>query len=273
MDVILLWATLISLTLFWAAFVLLLTFDIKRHYIDWSLLFAAFIFLTAAIVIRWILTGHPPILGTLENSLAGSWFVVLLTLITWRRYRAISLATTPIVILVLIFGVAFNTSYVPLTISERSLWVYLHAFFAWLAFSSYTLAVGIAVLSLWRPRAGAKWQRLIPQPEIADDLMFKALIYGFIMQTIMITTGAYYEFLVFGRWWRWDPVESLSLVSWFTYALIIHLKRSFGWKLKQTSILVIAAYLFVMIGYWALVYFPQGSTFHIFEFEGREHIL
>ncbi len=273
MDSILVWATIISLILFWVIFIFLITFDIKKHYFAWSFLFAAFIFLTVGIIIRWILSGHPPVLGTLENTLAGSWFVILLTLITWKRYRSISLVTAPIVVLLLIFGAAFNSSYVPLTISERSLWVDLHAFFAWLAFSSYTLALGIAALSLWRPRAGTKWQKLIPSPEIADDVMFKTVIYGFIMQTVMITSGAYYQFLVFGRWWRWDPVESLSLTSWFIYALIIHLKRSFGWNIRQTSILVIAAYLFVMIGYWALVYFPQGTTFHIFEFEGREHIL
>lgn len=231
---------------------------------------------TISIILRWTAVGHPPVFGSFENAVAGSWFVVLFGLIvasrtTWLRH--IGLFTAPMAVIIMAFGLTFDRNRVPLTISERSLWIDIHAVFAWLSYTSYTLALIIAFFILVKHRrtAGLLASKL-PKVALMDDWLFKYVIYGFVTQAFTITSGAYYEFIVFGRWWRWDPVESITLASWLLFALFIHLKRSFGWSGPRLAWLAIFSMTTVIVAYWLLAYWPGGATFHLFDLETRIHI-
>lgn len=234
---------------------------------------------TATIALRWAAIGHPPVFGTFENSLAASWFLVLFGLLSyWRWSRFVNLvpALAFSSVFILWFGLKFDQTKIPLTISERSLWVDFHAVVAWLAYSTLTIAFFMALLIITGRgrlyRGLSKLGRSIPVGKVAEDLMARYVNFVFVMQTATITSGSYYALLTFGRWWRWDPVESLSLSSWFVLALFIHLKRSFGWRGKSLAWLIIIAFILAILSYWFLVFLPAGSTFHIFDIGRREHI-
>lgn len=231
---------------------------------------------TATIILRWAAVGHPPVFGSFENAVAGAWFVVLFGLIAAARttwLRDIGLFTTPMAVAIIAFGLTFDKNRFPLTISERSLWVDIHAVFAWLSYTSYTLALIIAFFILVKHRRdqGLLASRL-PEVALMDDWLLKYVIYGFVTQAFTIASGAYYEFIVFGRWWRWDPVESIALASWLLFALFIHLKRSFGWTGSRLAWLVVVSMILVVIAYWLMVYWPPGATFHVFDIRTREHV-
>lgn len=231
---------------------------------------------TISIILRWAALGHPPVFGSFENAVAGSWFVVLFGIVVAARttwLRSVGLFTAPMAVAIMVFGLTFDRNRMPLTISERSLWIDIHAVFAWLSYSSYTLALIIAILILVKHRQpeGSLASKL-PKVAIMDDWLFKYVIYGFVTQAFTITSGAYYEFIVFGRWWRWDPIESVTLASWLLFALFIHLKRSFGWSGRRLAWLVIFSMITVIVAYWLLSYWPGKSTFHLFDVETREHI-
>ena len=235
---------------------------------------AAFISQTVSIIARWVSTGHPPVFGSFENALAGSWFVILFGLVISKKtpwLKIIGLFTTPMALAIIAFGVGFDSTRFPLTISEQSLWVDLHATFAWFSYSSYTLAFIIAVLILVNAREHLPFLNL-PSLGVMDDWLMKYVIFGFVTQTFTLASGAYYEFIVFGTWWRWDPIESMTLASWFLYALFIHLKKSFAWDSRRLSWLAIISMITVIAAYWLMAYFPPGSTFHVFDIGPRVHI-
>ncbi|MEK7851214.1 MAG: cytochrome c biogenesis protein CcsA [Deltaproteobacteria bacterium] len=243
----------------------------------------------ASAAVRWYGIGHPPVNGTYEAALAGSWFLLLYTTFSYRsihgHFRALLFTTIPIAIFILLYGLNFNTERIPLTISERSLWVDFHALFSWLAFGSYAAAACLAgsyLLVIRGQRSGASGQGAeeianssLPTPhpslDILDDLIFRYINLGFITHTVMFALGSYYSSILFGTWWQWDPVNSTSLITWLAYGLAIHMRLFYGWKGRRGANLAIVAFLTATISYWGLIYFPPGSTYHVFDLELKSH--
>ena len=229
-----------------------------------------------AIIIRWIDIGHPPIFGTYEAALQGSFFMALFILFSYKsiyeHFKAMVITALPLTILIIFYGLAFNTERIPLTVSELNLWVDFHALFAWLAFGPLTLAFCLSAILLYKERKNGRIKNnllsaILPQNDIIDELSFRYINFGFINHTIMFAMGCYYSSILQGTWWDWDPVESTSLITWLCIALYIHMRLFYNWKEKKAAWFMVFIFFTILISYWGLIYLPQGSTFHIFDLE------
>jgi ABC-type transport system involved in cytochrome c biogenesis permease subunit len=220
-----------------------------------------------SIGIRWASTGHPPILGTFEEALAASWFLVVFVVIV-DRSRQLAPIIIPLSFLTLIYGLRFDTLGRPLIISEQSYWVYFHALFAWIAYSFYTISFAASLGVLF----GRYARRFFSDEELFKRYMYNGLLYGFAAQTVMFVLGSYYSSRLHGSWWTWDPVEYLFVVSWIVYAIAIHGRVFYKWEEKRLARWVILGMAGTILLYWVLNYFPW-ATYHIFDIEQKQHIL
>lgn len=212
-----------------------------------------FIFHTLTISVRIIASGHIPVVGNYENTLTGSWFIVLfsLALHRWSRLGAIALATIPFSMLMLGYGWMSGTEIEPLTPPYQTIWLYIHVFFAWLAYGSYTIAFGIAVLYLISEKI-RKITIFSIRKDILDDLMFRYTIFGFITDAVMIAAGSIWASKLWGHYWGWDPVEVWSLLSWLIYGNLIHLRLIFGWRGRKVAWYLVFAIITVVISFWGV---------------------
>jgi ABC-type transport system involved in cytochrome c biogenesis permease subunit len=252
----------VETTFFYAALVICLTLSVisffpkgltQRVYL--SLVVLALIFEGAAIGIRWSNTGHPPIFGTFEETLAASWTVILFAIILDRKGMFAHISF-PIAAITMLYGLSFDNTAKPVTISEQSLWVDFHALFAWIAYGFYTFSFICAL--------GILFKR--PWAEAGEQALYRWLLWGFLAQTIMFVLGSYYSVRLYGAWWVWDTVEYLFVVSWFLYAIPIHGRILYGWEDRRLAGLTVLAMAGTIILYWGLVYFPW-TTYHIFDTE------
>lgn len=233
---------------------------------------AGLAFHLASAVTRWIGIGHPPVFGTYEATLSASWFLMLFVALSFRsvhrQFRLLVLTAVPIALLLLSYGVAFfDTSRIPLTISERSLWVDFHALFSWLAFAPFTLAFCLSGFYLWSTRSrGASAPALSPDDTV-DELAFRYITLGFVSHSVMFALGSYYSSILFGTWWRWDPAFSLSLMAWLLVGLYIHLRLFYHWNGKRAARFFLAIFALIGFSYWGLIYLPAGRTFHVFDLD------
>ena len=251
---------------------------------------AALVFHLASAAIRWAGVGHPPIFGTYEATLAASWFLALFVALSFRsihgHFRLLVLTAVPVALLLLLYGLAFfRTDAIPLTISERSLWVDVHALFSWLAFAPFCLAFCLSGYLLWsgaNRAASARPSPLRAPPapgpgpgpekrerhlDVIDELSFRYITFGFLNHSIMFALGSYYSSILFGTWWRWDPAFSLSLIAWLLIGLYIHLRLFYNWNRQRAARLYLAIFAVICVSYWGLVYLPAGSTFHVFDLD------
>lgn len=267
------WVSVFLYALSFALYLISLTFNLERHSkIANYTVISGFAAETIAIASRWYETGHVPTIGNYENALAGSWLIMLFTLyLIFRRrsFRFVSLGTIAFSLLIMGIGVMSNPSLRPMNVALMSFWLYVHIFFAWLAYASFTVALGIGILYILKDRKiiradeqGRFFDKL-PDLDILDDMMFRYVVFGFITDAIMIASGAIWAKDLWGSYWSWDPVETWSLISWLIYGLVIHLRVSLGWRGKKMAWLVIFAIIGVLVTFWGVNFVVEKSA-HIF---------
>lgn len=153
----------------------------------WRVTIAAFLLQNAAIVARWQGVGHPPVMGTYESSLTGSWFLVILFFASSRwvkDLRPVGSIVLPVVLLLLGNGINSRPALEPLAPPSQSNWLWVHVAFAWLAFGSYVLCAAMGAIYLWRCRRKASpgsflYQKL-PSQDVLDDLNLRVMAFGFL---------------------------------------------------------------------------------------------
>ncbi len=218
---------------------------------------------TVLVAWRWMATGHIPTIGNFENALFGGWFIVAVTAwAAWgERHTAVAAAALPFALLVLGGGALSDTSPQPFVASLNSFWLYIHIFFAWLAYGAYTVACGAGIVYLARTRRG----REHPREALArlDELMFRSTAFGFVVDAVMIAAGAIWAKDLWGSYWSWDPVETWSLLSWIVYGLALHLRTTLGWRGRPLAWVLVVAIVTVIVTFWGVNLVMAGSA-HVF---------
>jgi cytochrome c-type biogenesis protein CcsB len=215
--------------------------------------------LTVAVLLRWVESGHPPVTDSYELNLIGTWFTILLFLVfekLGKAEKSFGLLVLPVVFLVLGFAAVARTEVTPMGPAFQSPWLIVHVIFAWLAFGSYAVATGAALLLLikhYRPRGNVAHRT--PDPEVLDLSAYRFIILGFINHAIMLISGAIWAKKLWGHYWSWDALETWSLIAFLFYALYLHVRSFFGWKMARAAWLTIAGLIILIISFWGVSWF------------------
>ena len=210
--------------------------------------------LGAWLAARWVAAGHPPVFGTFETDLAQT-LVLLLSGLWLARREGPAYLRGPLVVAALTFAHTFalRPEITPVTISEQSLWIDLHAVLAWVAWAAYFHALFLALAA--PPEA--------PAPR--EGRALRALGLAFVAQSALGFVGVYYATLLFARPWEWDPVQTLGLLSWLLCALCLHLRLFFGASLhRQRAFLAVVVVAFV-VSAKLVMFLGSAQSFHVFE--------
>lgn len=220
---------------------------------------------TAAWILRWAEAGHLPLFGTYESALSLG-VAVLLVALLWDLRHGEGARVMPWAALatagLLAHGQAFDPTPYALTISERSWVVDVHAAFAWLAFGTLTANAGLAL------------RRVLSKAEspALDRALRTSLSVGFLLHSGMMASGSFYKFLLFGRAWSFDPIETLGFAAWVAYGTLLHMDLLAGWSPRRLAPWCLGVFVLLVVSYRAIVYFPAWSTYHILDMDLRIHI-
>jgi len=268
LEMVFFWISLVIYSLATGGFIYSFVFKNPRFMPKMTLLIGvAFITHTVAICARYSAQGHLPWSGDYESAMMGGWFIIAGTLyVGWRNrsLQALATVTVPLVVIMMGYGVMRNPTLSPMAASLKSYWLYIHVYFAWLAFGAYALAMAAGVLYLLKRRdpANPAYERF-PSLTRLDELMFRYLVFGFITDTLMISAGSIWAKDLWGSYWSWDPVETWSMISWTTYGIAIHLRVTFGWRETRLAWLLIIALSTVIISFFG-VNFMISTSQHMF---------
>ena len=201
-ETIFFWITMVIFALTGGGFIYSFVFKNPRVIQKLTYLVAvAFVTMTITIGCRFVATGHLPWSGDYESALMGGWIIIAATLyVGWRNkaMQGLSAATVPLVLIMMGFGYMRNPVLTPMAASLKTVWLYIHVYFAQLAFGSYALAMATGVLYLLkskdalRPTQNPSYLRF-PSTDRLDELIFRYIVFGFITDTIMISVGELLE--------------------------------------------------------------------------------
>jgi ABC-type transport system involved in cytochrome c biogenesis permease subunit len=183
------------------------------------------------------ITGHVPLADAFQSISAFMWCFALLNKIYIRSEKEYSLGMFQTSILFILQGIAmiFIDVHAPLPEILQNVYFETHVVFNLLGYASFSSAflAGVMYILLFYEFKGQKlgyfYDRL-PSLSYLETLNFRALLVGFVFNTIGIIIGAYTGKAAWGTYWSWDPKLIAVLIAWLIYAIALLGKRTFNWK-------------------------------------------
>jgi cytochrome c-type biogenesis protein CcsB len=226
---------------------------------------AGFAMQTGSIIFRYSNAGHLPISSLYDATSFFSWCIVLIFFYLEYRYRLDLLGpfTMPIVFILILSSSMFPREIKPLSPVLQSYWLGIHTFLAFLGNAAFAMAFGIGIMYLIQEhhlkskRLCGLFQRL-PSLQILDEVNYKLITLGFPLLTLAIITGAIWAESAWGSYWRWDPKEVWSLITWLIYALVLHVRLTAGWRGRKAAILSIMGFISVLFTFFGVNLLLKG---------------
>jgi len=148
----------------------------------------------------------------------------------------------PVVVLLFLGGTVLYAEAAPLIPALNSYWIAIHVAAA-IGATGILLVSGVAsVLYLVRGRAGGRIAAQLPGSATLDRLAYRTAVVAFPIWTFALITGAIWAEAAWGRYWGWDPKETVALVAWVVYAGYLHARATAGWRGSRAAWINVAGF-------------------------------
>ncbi len=200
-----------------------------------------------------------PVTNTYETLAFFSWAIPLVYLLfEWRyKIRVVGAFATGLAFLFIALASSplLSSEVRPLVPALQSYWLVLHVLFTLGGEAFFAVAFGAGLLFLWFQKRGGNLQTL----KMLDNLGYKAIALGFPLFTLGgLVFGAIWAQHAWGRYWGWDPKETWMLITWFFYALYLHVRVKWGWRDAKTAWLAVGGFAVAMFTWWGVNYLLAG---------------
>lgn len=217
------------------------------------LMTAGFVVHTLSLVVRGIQAGRLPLTNQYEFAASFAWGISLCYLIfQWRfQFRAMGAFVAPVVIVIIGYAAFQNKEIRELMPALRSGWLAFHVFTAIIGYGSFGVSCAVSAMFLLRQKMSGSdfWLQNVPEEKKLDLISYRAVSLGFLFLTMVLITGAIWAEQAWGSYWSWDPKETWALITWFIYAIYLHLRISRGWKGKSAAIFAVIGFACVIFTY------------------------
>ncbi len=204
-----------------------------------SLLVLGALLQLSAIVLRGLAVHRAPWGNMYEYGMAVTFITVLTWLIVMWKFPVRHLTgflLLPVVILMFINGTLLYTTAAPVQPALQSYWLVIHVSAAIIG-SGVFLVPGVAsVLFLFRAayeKDNTKFARFaskLPAADVLDRIAYRTTIFAFPVFTFGVLCGAVWAESAWGRFWGWDPKETVAFIAWVVYAAYLHSRATAGWR-------------------------------------------
>jgi cytochrome c-type biogenesis protein CcsB len=153
----------------------------------------------------------------------------------------------PVLILLTVSGRWLYANAAPVMPALQSYWLPIHVSVVSLG-SGVFLVAGIAsILFLLRTSrfgdpdaqgsegALARVVQRFPDAQTLDRIAYRTTIFAFPVFGFGVIFGAIWAEEAWGRYWGWDPKETVSFIAWVAYAAYLHARSTAGWRDRKAA--------------------------------------
>ena len=213
----------------------------------------AFLAHTAALIVRGIGAGRLPLSNQYEFATSFAWGICACYLVfLWKyRFRALGAFVLPVIFLIIGYAAMQSREVRELMPALRSNWLAIHVSSAIISYGAFGVSFAVSLMFLIRQKmsGSAFWQEHIPEEKKLDLISYRAVSLGFLFLTFVMISGAIWAERAWGSYWSWDPKETWSLITWFIYAIYLHLRISRGWKGRSAALFSVIGFICVIFTY------------------------
>ena len=212
------------------------------------------LYLTTALTLRWIISGHVPMSNGFETMQFMAWATVVLTLLAGRKSMLVlpfGILTAGLALMVASFGESNPqiTQLIPVLVSPL-LSIHVAVIMIAYALLAFLMMGGVMAFALRRDRAMAERLHVVGQ-----TILYPAVF----LLTAGVFIGAIWANVSWGTYWSWDPKEVWALITLIIYALPLH-SQSLAMFRKPMFFhgYCIVAFLSVLITYFGVNFILGG---------------
>ena len=242
------------------------------HY-AYGVLWAGFLAHSLAIGGLYYQTGFFPVHNLRESLSFFAWAIMGAYLAIQIRFniRVLGSFLSPLAVVMMISSSFLPHPAGPANPLLRSFWLVLHVVTIFLGNGIFAIAFLAGIMYLIQERQikskhlGALYHRL-PSLETLDGLNYQCLVLGFPLLTLGMISGSLYAHYTLGAFWRWDPKEVWSLITWLLYAALLHGRLVAGWRGRRSALLSIVFFLVLIFSFLGINFLVKGyHTFSAFQ--------
>jgi ABC-type transport system involved in cytochrome c biogenesis permease subunit len=208
-----------------------------------------------ALVIRTIISGRLPLSSGFEFVLSFAFLTIVLYLIfEWKSKMKSAGAIVMVIAAILVLSVIIMAKgqlgeVSPLMPALKSPWLTVHVLTATIAYASFALAAGLAIVQIRKIRRGNN---------VNENAIYRTVGIGFVTLSFSIILGAIWAEQAWGTYWSWDPKEVWALVTWIIYAIYLHLHRKQIWRGERACWMVILGFVAVLFTFFGVNFLLSG---------------
>ncbi|MBW2092243.1 MAG: cytochrome c biogenesis protein CcsA, partial [Deltaproteobacteria bacterium] len=214
-----------------------------------------FILQCISLILRTASLGQLPVINVTEALGFFVWSLVGVYLLLSVRFDipALGAFVSPLAALTILLSLLIPVKPLVMAPVFQSIWLTVHLGTVFIGYGFFSLAFV----------AGVMIYRRFPSLNALDTLNYYSLTMGFPMITLGIIFGAVYAQLSLGKYWRWDPKEVWSLITWLIYAALLHQRLTVGWRGRRAALLSIAGFLVLCFTFLGVSFLLP--SYHSFE--------
>jgi len=162
----------------------------------------------------------------------------------------------PVLILLTVSGRWLYTNAAPVMPALQSYWLPIHVSVVSLGSGVFMVAGIASILFLLRtsrlgtgPDPGgtagalARMVQRFPDAQTLDRVAYRTTIFAFPVFGFGVIFGAIWAEEAWGRYWGWDPKETVSFVAWVVYAAYLHARSTAGWRDRKAAWINVAGFV------------------------------
>jgi cytochrome c-type biogenesis protein CcsB len=217
-----------------------------------SLVWLGIVLHAVAWVVRGFAVDRFPLSNLYEYMLGITLGVMVAAAVALHRKSWRSLwpwVLTPMLALMFYGGTDLYAESAPVVPALQSNWLPIHVSTVAIG-ASVGIVSGVAallyLLRLWQAPGQEKGffgalAKPLPTAKKLDGLAYRAAIITLPTFGLGILLGAIWAESAWGRFWGWDPKETVSLITWVLYAAYLHARATPSWKGWKAAIINIVA--------------------------------
>ncbi len=211
--------------------------------------------LVACVVLRGLATMRAPWGNMYEfiNLTCLSGLVAAAVVLRRPQYRPLWVfVLLPVLILLTISGRWLYATAAPVMPALQSYWLPIHVSVVSLGSGVFLVAGVASILFLLkmskygRPDTTGTLARIVgklPDAQTLDRIAYRTTVFAFPVFGFGVIFGAIWAEEAWGRYWGWDPKETVSFIAWVVYAAYLHARSTAGWRDKKAAWINVAGFI------------------------------
>ncbi|MGB0437978.1 MAG: c-type cytochrome biogenesis protein CcsB, partial [Mycobacterium sp.] len=212
-----------------------------------ALVYLGIALLLGCIVLRGLSTSRVPWGNMYEFINLTCFFGLVAAAVVLRRpqYRSLWVfVLVPVLILLTVSGRWLYSNAAPVMPALQSYWLPIHVSVVSVGSGVFLVAGVASVLFLLKmSRLGdpgrsdvlGRIVQKLPDAQVLDRIAYRTTIFAFPVFGFGVIFGAIWAEEAWGRYWGWDPKETMAFIAWVIYAAYLHARSTAGWRDRKAA--------------------------------------